>query len=370
MSRKKQLMLIVGIIISLVFLILAFDGLDWQAFFDSLSQINAAWLPAAGLLHFVVLGFIGLREQILLRPQRLVPLWPLFEIHTITAMGNNVYPLSGGEAVRVYMLKRKYDIPIPASTTNVIIARAIDGLVLLACVLVAAALVDAPSPEIVNAALVIAPLFVGVMVLFSAITLYPGLLARAVALICRVLPEQYHPTLIHIAEQIVLTLSVLRQPQAIFGLLATTFAMRMVEAGVFWLVLQAFDFPLGFSAAVLTMGVVNLAGAISASPGQIGVNQFAISIVLTTIGLTQDRALAYAIVVHMTIFVPVTVVGFILLAREGMGLRSFAHAQQTQEFEIRRTIAHVKRRTQEMKVHTPQQEVSPIQSGDIESLKS
>lgn len=74
---------------------------------------------------------------------------------------------------------------------------------------------------------------------------------------------------------------------------------------------------------LLTVGVVNLAGLIPASPGQIGVFEFFVSLVLIAVAVPDTVAHAYALVVHVVIWLPVTLVGFFFLVRQGFGLGGY-----------------------------------------------
>jgi uncharacterized membrane protein YbhN (UPF0104 family) len=93
------------------------------------------------------------------------------------------------------------------------------------------------------------------------------------------------------------------------------------------LVALAFDLHLDFATLLLVVGAVNLAGLIPASPGQLGVFEFFVVVVLTSTGTPEPQATAYALVVHLVIWLPVTLVGFILLARYGLGWNALVRAR-------------------------------------------
>ena len=82
---------------------------------------------------------------------------------------------------------------------------------------------------------------------------------------------------------------------------------------------------------LLTVGVVNLAGLIPASPGQIGVFEFFVSLVLIAVGVADTEAHAYALVVHLVIWLPVTLAGFAFLVRQGLGWGAITHARELEQ---------------------------------------
>ncbi len=90
----------------------------------------------------------------------------------------------------------------------------------------------------------------------------------------------------------------------------------------------AFDIHTGYAVALLAVASVNLAGLIPASPGQLGVYEFFASTVLIATGVGEVLAVAYAIVVHVVIWLPVTLVGFFFLIRQGLSLAAITRAQE------------------------------------------
>ena len=69
----------------------------------------------------------------------------------------------------------------------------------------------------------------------------------------------------------------------------------------------------------------------TASPGQFGVFEFFCLLVLTTIGIAEPQASAFAVTIHLVIWLPVTVAGFIFLARRGLGWGAITHASDLEK---------------------------------------
>jgi uncharacterized protein (TIRG00374 family) len=336
--------MVLGFIISLIFLILAFDGLDWTTFFQSLADVNIFLLPIA--LVIVLLGYRlqAWRERVILSPFADVPLKGLYDIQLIGAMGNNIYPFSGGEALRIYLLRNRYNVPIPTATTNMIIVRLVDGLTVLALILLSVVLEDIPAQQFVDITFFAAPIFLIVVAMFITITIRPEIIAKVGQFLRHVLPKTTHAPIIHIEGKLLESLNIFRDPQILFGVIGLTILTRMVEALAYWVVLIAFGLSSSYWVALLLVGVVSLGGIISASPGQIGVTHFAITLTLTTLGIAHDPALAYAIVVHMVIFMAVTITGGLLLLQNGLSFKHFKSAQITQKVVNKAQIKSIAKR--------------------------
>jgi uncharacterized protein (TIRG00374 family) len=133
-----------------------------------------------------------------------------------------------------------------------------------------------------------------------------------------------------LSDGVIAGLEGLRSPLYLAGTVICSFATWAIEAVVYWMVMWAFGLDLGYPVALLVVGTVNLAGLIPASPGQVGVYEFFASTVLMAAGIQQETALAYAIVVHIVIWLPVTVAGFVSLARMGLGVNAVQQARTTE----------------------------------------
>lgn len=328
---NKRVAIGIGLLVSAVFLFLAFQGLKPDEFIDSLQNVNVTLLLVGATVYFLAVSVIALRWQFLLRAVQMIPLYPLTQIVAIGYMGNNVYPLRAGEALRVYLLRRNFQVPVARATTTVVVERVMDGLVMLSFILFSLTLIDIESPEVEAVVTFATPLFVTAMLVFFFLAAQPNLLRRLVKVIMGFLPDKLSTVLGDISEDIIAGLEGLRSPVYLLGTVISSFATWAIEAGVYWIVMFAFDLNLSYPVALLVVGTVNLAGLIPASPGQVGVYEFFVSTVMIAMGVGSALSAAYAVVVHIVIWLPVTLVGFFFLIRQGMGWSDITHARELEE---------------------------------------
>lgn len=327
----RRLLVLVGVLISVVFLYIAFRGLNPAAFVESLTDINLPLLFLAAATYFFAVTVIAWRWQFLLRAVRPISLVPLTQIVTIGYMGNNVYPLRAGEALRLFLLKRNHDVPVAGAATTVVIERVFDGIVMLSFILLGLLLVDVTSEQIQLVLSIAVPIFGIAVVVFFTLAAFPNLLRRLVGWVAGLLPDAMSDIVLALSDSIIDGLGSLRSPLHLAGAIVTSYTTWAIEAVVYWMVMWAFGLDLGYPVALLVVGTVNLAGLIPASPGQVGVYEFFVSAVMVAVGIAQDTALAYAIVVHIVIWLPVTLVGFGFLVRYGLGWDAIRNANQLQE---------------------------------------
>lgn len=334
MKINRWLVAGLGILISGIFLWFAFRNLKPETVWEHIQSVNPAWLLVGALVYFAGVTLISLRWRFLLRAIRPIKLQQLIPLVAIGYMGNNVYPFRSGEVLRILLLQRQHGIPMAKATTTVVVERAFDGIVMLTFIVVALLFVDITSPEVRKVVMVAAPIFLTIVAVFFLLAARPNILRRLLNIVGRFLPGRLHQIMIRVGEDVIGGLEGLRSPKDLAGAIICSYASWMIEASVYWIVSFAFNLGVGYPVMLLTVGVVNLAGLIPASPGQLGVFEFFVSVVLMAVGVAAAQAQAYALVVHVVIWLPVTLVGFFFLARQGLGLGAITHAREMEQQPI------------------------------------
>ena len=318
-SRSKRTAISIGLLVSAALLFFTFRGLRPEQFLNNLRQLHLPLLVIAVLIYFLAVAVIALRWQFLLRAAQRIPLHSLIRIVTIGYMGNTVYPLRAGEALRAYLLHRNHQVPFARASATILVERVFDGLVMLSFVLLGLLLTDVQSAQVKTIAAVTAPLFAGAVLVLFFLAAQPNRLRQLIHSLLSILPQQIGTAIGDISEDIIAGLRGLRSRAYLTGAGASSFVTWALEAIVYWVVMFAFGLESSYPLALLIVGTVNLAGLIPVSPGQVGVYEFVASAILIAAGLPAATAAAYAVVAHIIVALPVTVVGFVFLVRQGMG---------------------------------------------------
>ena len=89
-----------------------------------------------------------------------------------------------------------------------------------------------------------------------------------------------------------------------------------------WIVAQAIELEVSPMATTLViMGTIFFTTALPAAPSAIGTFEFAVVYVLGIIGVDKADAFGYAVMVHLVLFLPPTIIAAVFLPREGISLR-------------------------------------------------
>lgn len=358
-----------GVLISILFLWLALRGLHLGDFWGAMQKANYIWLLPAILVYFVGVWVRAWRWHYLLAPIKKIPTSAMFPITTIGYMGNNIYPARAGEVLRAVILKRKEGVPVSASLATIIVERIFDGVVMLAFVFVnlteLAKLTGASGfvGNIQQVAVIGSGVFAAALLVFLLAAAFPFQAEKtAVWFISRFVPEKIRKPgawfkvlvslilrlifqrggriieegtqaetstegtdfillrekLLGIIHKFLAGLQSLRSPLNVLMVFFTSVIIWLLETAKYWLVMHAFDFTVSFFALMLMNGIVNLATTIPSAPGYIGTFDAPGIAVLTAYGVDQATAAGYTLVLHVALWVPITLLGMYYITREGI----------------------------------------------------
>jgi glycosyltransferase 2 family protein len=219
-------------------------------------------------------------------------------------MGNNVLPARAGEMLRVVLLDRRTGSGKRTLLGTVVAERLLDA-VALACIFVAVVYgalrkTTLPSDRPLVAA--------GAALLLLALGLVALQVLRRRGALERLL-DWLRP-LAGASRALV--------SREGFVLLAASFAIWSMEASVYLAVARATGLDVGGMGALYLVALTNLFAMLPAAPGYVGTFDAAVAFGVKAIGGTGSQALSYLLVLRFVLFVPITLVGLlVLVARYG-----------------------------------------------------
>ena len=287
------------------------------------------WLVLAMVpLHVLALWLRALRWRWLARSlsEKPLPMRPLFRATALGFMAINVLPFRLGELARPWLLGRETEVRGSAALGTLVLERAIDftavsvmgGMVLF--------LHAKAMPSWVRSGAVIFAVFtlipVGAIVALrinesGSLALLAGLL--------RGFPDGVRERVMGLVTEVCRGLAGLRGFHATAQVLFQTLILwAIVLPAPFLLGLYAFDIdlePRKMLLATFTTNVfVALAVAAPSAPGFFGVFHFACREALHLFGVPRAVSVAYGTLVHMTYWLPVTLIGGVVAAQTGARL--------------------------------------------------
>ena len=314
-------------VISAVLLIVVIRGLEGEA-----SQLTAA-LSAADWRLFVpalVLYFIGVwlrsARWSMLLPGYPVPITTLLQALVVGFTVNNLLPLRMGEVARAILLSRWCRVPYGASAASLVVERVLDGLSLAMLLLVALTLVPAPGYLVLVGILAAAGFLAGAAIVAVAAWRSSVLIVVA-EMLSRRLPPTLGGRLRRLAENFAQSLALVHDPVRLVRLLGLSLLAWCFELGLFYVLLIAFGISSSYPMALLVGSAANFATLVPSSPGYVGTFDGALIGVLRDVaGISAGLAAAYDVIVHTALFLPVVIVGTLVLWRRHITFNQITHA--------------------------------------------
>jgi hypothetical protein len=321
----------VGVAISAIFLVLALRGLNLEEFWRDLQQVNLWWLLPGIAFYFLAVLVRCWRWSYLLRPLKVIPAAKLFPVVVIGYMGNNIYPARIGELLRAYVLRRNENVPMASGVATILIERIVDGIVMLAFVLIGLRNV----PDLGAAASRVLALASAIFVIASAVffwmALAPDMTNKiAEAFIARFAPHRFQDKLLGLVHRFVQGAHSLRRPLDLVVIVASTVVVWLLETGKYWCVAKAFDLTLPIDALMLVNGMSNLFTIIPGAPGAVGTFDAGGILAMRALGVDESLAAAYVLVLHVMLWLPVTLLGAFFMLREGLHWVDLRKAQEVE----------------------------------------
>jgi glycosyltransferase 2 family protein len=214
-------------------------------------------------------------------------------------MGNNVLPARAGEALRVVLLSPRCGASKRTLLGSVVAERLLDVIALatIFVVVVYGVLSSTVLPTD-------RPLLVGGI----------GVLLVMVAAVAVWVLRRHH--VFERARDWLRPLA--DSPRALVGragvlLLGVTFVLWAFEAGVYLAVAKSVDLGISATGALYLVALTNFVAALPAAPGSIGTFDAAVAFGAGRLGASGSASLSYLLLLRFVLYVPITVVGFVVL---------------------------------------------------------
>jgi hypothetical protein len=179
------------------------------------------------------------------------------------------------------------------------------------------------------------------MAVMLVLASHPERIGLLAARIGGVLPARLGQRIGRLAQTFSEGLAVIRAPRPLLIALAWSFAIWIMIAAQGWLVTRAFDIAMPFDGSFLLQALL-VVGVAVPTPGAIGGFHEAYRIGVTTFfGAPNDAAVGAALVLHAISFVPVSLIGTVIMAQEHLGVRrlqglagAMRHEEAAQQHEV------------------------------------
>lgn len=308
--------MLIGVVVSALFLWLAARNVEWPRLLDELGHVRL--VPFAAGFGLALLSLIGMayRWHLLLGHTARVSVADTFDFTTIGFISGLIMPQRLGDIVKVVLLARRGGGNRTSVLGTVVIERLTDVIMLLALAAIFVLTVRL-SILLQGSLAVVAAVTIAVLIL---IRFHDSLTPRLLSLARMILPERLVAFVESQVEKLAAGLHAMQSGRRFLSALALAAIVWSLSGLSMMAYITAFGLPVPWYAGFLVILLTNLGGILPSSPGSIGVYHYMTVLALTTWAVDRTTALSFALVTHAMTMLLIVVTGTWGLARQGLTL--------------------------------------------------
>jgi uncharacterized protein (TIRG00374 family) len=315
----------IAFLITAVCLYLAFRGVDLREALAILEGERVRIFPLVLFSFLCMFVFLvrAWRWIYFYRPEHNATVGGLTIANFIGFSINNILPLRLGEVARALMARRKVKAPLSYTLATLFIERLFDLMCLLLCLILPLLIYSDFPPLIVKIGKIMFFVFLGAVGFLIVLRSKPHLAQKMALPVGRkVFSELLFERFSHFMQTFTEGLQILRNGPAMWKIILLSILHWWIVAYSYGLAFRGFSFDtLPWSAPYLTLGLVGLGVAVPSAPAFIGPLHVAIIYSLSSAyGIPKSEATGFAVVMHLLMMAPVTIVGLMLMWKEGLTL--------------------------------------------------
>ena len=315
----QNLIKIIVSLAALAVLVYVLRDVDLAQTLSILLGANPAILVAVLLVQALSMFLRLLRWKFQLHPAQDVPLARLISPLLIAYAVGNVTVTAVGMVPRVYLLTRKTGIDSAFIAGTFVQEFILDGTTLLLWALLIPFFVHLPAPFHQVQVVLILPLAILLLVVFSfwrRQSIFVNLLVRLGLWekILVLLPDFVSMHFKNFGDGLSAAFA---NPLTLAGVVLCTALTWAVEAVIFWLLLFSLGIPFDYLEASAVMAYTHMVIGIPSVPGFVGTLEAATVGLVLALGGTKAAALAFSVLLRVFLMGPSTIIGLALAWREG-----------------------------------------------------
>lgn len=312
---------------------------DFDTIGDVMRDANYAYVAPSLVLYFLAVQARSMRWKFLLMPLMGEPKRAIYPVVVVGYMANNIVPLRIGELLRSYHLSIRESVSAAGAFGTIAVERASDVMGLLFFLAVAWAFLpstgffdefaqEVPGGATVLTIVAVLP-FIGVFGMVALVTIVSD--RKIVDFCARVsspLPKGVQAKGLGLLASLLQGLTVVSSPKRLVIVFLYSLPVWALEAAMYYLIALGFDMGSYFDSQIEFIAVLlvftaaaNLAGVIPSSAGGWGPFDYFGAVALTSLAVPDSVAAGFSLTVHVALWVPVTVLGAVMLLMDGSSLR-------------------------------------------------
>ncbi|MCL4541716.1 MAG: flippase-like domain-containing protein [Chloroflexi bacterium] len=317
--------LALGLLITGLFLLLAFRQVRWSVFVTEMTAVHERWLAASMVPIPIVLVAMALRWRLLLPVEASLRVWRLARLLSVSYLINLILPGRAGDIARSYAIGRRSRVGFRTALSTVLVEKSLDGVAVLVLVMICISVLRVNG--LVASGLVLSTVvFAGVLLGVAGLALW--LERRRDQEHRRLwlpLPQQLRAPVWELLERLAFGGQALTRPRRLIPVLALTVMIWLLTLVTTASLEQAFTLELPLVVPAFALALASLSLTVPAAPGGVGAYQALVMFVLERYGVPPAEALGFGIALQFCQILPLAALGVLGLPAEVGELQILFH---------------------------------------------
>lgn len=305
------LLLVITNLASLGILVWVLHDVHLSEMWTEIQQMHWGWVALAAIADIMVYVAQGWRWSILLQPIAAIPVARSVRAIYVGLYANEVLPFRSGEIIRCYLQSRWGHLPFSVVLSSIAIERIFDGIWLVLYLSVVVQFVDLPRR-----------IRDGGYALILLVAILAGILGFIIAFQKKAKELAAHWRWGDKARIFIEDLQAMGGSRSFFQSWLASLPHLLSMTLPIYCTLQAYglrDLTL-WDAAVINV-IVRLGTVVPGAPGNLGVYQGLIVLALVLLGIKEDVAKRFSVVIWIIVTLPLLIAGLVALSVTGFKLR-------------------------------------------------
>lgn len=309
---KKKFGLVLSLLISILFLYLAFKKVNLKEVGALLLNTNLLYFAFTVLLTFIAFLLRALRWKILLNPLKKFPLSMVFNATMIGFMCNYTLPARAGELVRAYLIGSRGNISKSSAIATIVVERVLDVFIL--SFITAIIVFSFPVPIwLKRTGTIMALLNISIFIFLVSMHKKKSAFLKIIEKPLNILGKRIKEKVKTFLSAFIEGLNILKSLGNFLLVTVLSFVIWGITGLLLYVLFFSFPINLPVYAAYLDMIILTLGIMIPSTSGFIGTFQFFVKEGLIIFQVDPNIALSYSILLYASQFILVVGIGLICL---------------------------------------------------------
>jgi len=314
MEMKTKITVILGLLVGLLFIWLAFRNTDVEGIKSSFEAANYIYIIPVVFLNVIVLMLRSYRWGVILEPIETIDQWSLFSITAVGFMAITILPMRMGEFARPYLISQKSTIKMGSSLATIVVERIFDMLTLMIFLLLVIMTVDLPA-WIFRSACSILLIVIPLLLILIFLAVKRDVSLKSIDPIIGILPQKLASRLMKLFHSFLDGLQILPDLKKTFYLAFLSVLIWSLAGLSTYFLFSSFEsmLELPLVAAYTVLVITALGVTLPTAPGFVGNYHFSCVVALTLFGVPKTDALTFSILLHFILVTVTLLLGLVFL---------------------------------------------------------